>query len=71
MLRGRKTVRADRRFRTGYKSNRAQKTISKGNPAPSLFFIVAVFSGRMLFIRPENTLGARERAMPLTTLVVK
>jgi hypothetical protein len=43
---------------------RTQSAISdKSNPKPLLFFSITVFSVRIVFIRTENTVGARERAM--------
>jgi len=65
ILRGRKTVRADRRLRTDEKTIRAQSTILYKNPTPSLLLTLPEFSVRMLFIRTENAVGARERASPL------
>jgi hypothetical protein len=58
LLRERETVRADHRLRTDKKRIRAQSTISKKNNT-SLLLFGTVFSGRMVFIRPENTVGAR------------
>jgi hypothetical protein len=59
-LRGRKTVRADRRLRTDEKAIRAQSAIlDKSNPMTSLLLSITVFSVRMVFIRTENTVGAR------------
>jgi len=58
-LRGREAVRADRRLRTDKKHIRAQSAISYKTPALSLILSRTVFSGRMAFIRPENTVGAR------------
>src|SRR3990172_12238264 len=64
LLRGRETVRADRRMRTDEKpSVRIRRSCIK-SPPPSLFLSITVFSVRMLFIRTENTVGARERASP-------
>jgi hypothetical protein len=45
ILRGQKAVRADHRL---YKT-----------PVLSLLLSITAFSGRMLFIRPENAIGAR------------
>jgi len=61
MLRGRETVRADRRLRTDEKHIRAQSTILyKSHPEPPLLLSITVFSVRMrFFIRTENTVGAR------------
>jgi len=59
-LRRRKAARADRRLRTDEKHIRAQSTISdKSNPKPLLAFSGTVFLGRMVSIRPKNTVGAR------------
>jgi hypothetical protein len=71
MLHGRKTVRADRRLRADEKHIRTQSAILDKTPTPRLVLTITVFSGRMFFIRPENTVGARERANPLVTLVVQ
>jgi len=43
MLRGRETVRADRRLRTDEKRIRAQSTILYKTPALSLFLSITVF----------------------------
>jgi len=60
MLRGRKTVRADRRLHTDEQRIRAQSTIwLKSNPRLSLFLSITAFSVRMVFIRTGNTVGAR------------
>jgi hypothetical protein len=60
MLRGRKAVRADRRLRTDEKHIRAQSTILDKNSAePFWFLFITVFSARIVFIRAENTVGAR------------
>jgi len=67
MLRGRKTVRADRRLRTDEKTIRAQSAILNETPTLSLFLTVTAFSVRMFFIRTEKAVGARERATPNVT----
>src|SRR5450759_409151 len=60
MLRGRKTVRADRRLRTDEKHIRAQSAILYENhPKPPWFLLITVFLVRMFFIRTKNTVGAR------------
>jgi hypothetical protein len=59
MLRGRKTVRADRRLRADEKHIRTQSAILDKTPTPCLVLTITVFSGRMFFFRPENTVGAR------------
>jgi hypothetical protein len=60
-LRGRRPVRADRRLGTDEKRIRTQSTISyKGNPQGAFAFIHnCVFYTDALFIRIENTVGAR------------
>jgi hypothetical protein len=58
-LRGRKAVRTDRRLHTDEKHIRAQSAILYKTPALSLFLSITVFSARMVFIRAENTVGAR------------
>jgi hypothetical protein len=45
------------------KAIRAQSAISD-NPPRYLFLSRTVFSGRMVFIRPENTVGARSAQWP-------
>jgi len=60
LLRGQETVRADRRLRTDEKRIRAQSTILF-NP-PCTVFVAnnnRVFCADALFIRAENTVGAR------------
>jgi hypothetical protein len=61
ILRGRRPVRADRRLRADEKHIRAQSTILyKGNPQAVVAFIHnRVFCTDALFIRTENTVGAR------------
>jgi hypothetical protein len=59
MLRGRKTVRADRRLRTDEKAIRAQSTISNENRMPSFLLTITAFSVRMFLIRTENAVRAR------------
>jgi hypothetical protein len=64
MLRGRETVRADRRLHTDKNRIRAQSTIlDKSNPKPFLPLSETVILVRMVFIRTKITVGARERAM--------
>jgi hypothetical protein len=44
----------------GRKAVRVQSAILyKGNPKPVLFSSITVFSARMVFIRAEDTVGAR------------
>ena len=63
-LRGRRPVRADRRLRADEKRIRAQSAILYRTPRTAFAFIQnRVFRTDVLFIRPENTVGARERAM--------
>jgi len=59
MLRGREAVRADRRLRADEKHIRTQSAILEKTPRYPLFLSRTVFSGRIAFIRPENTVGAR------------
>jgi len=60
MLRGRKTVRADRRLRTDDEPIRTQSTIVyKNNPKPQLLFSITVFSIRMRFSSVWKTRLAR------------
>jgi hypothetical protein len=60
MLRGRKSVRADRRLRTDDEPIRTQSAIlDKNNPTLVLFFSITVFPVRIVFIRTRNTVGAR------------
>jgi hypothetical protein len=60
LLRGRKTVRADRRLRTDDEPIRTQSAILyKNNPKPFLLLTITVFLVRMVFIRTKNTVGAR------------
>jgi hypothetical protein len=60
-LRGRRPVRADRRLRADEKHIRTQSAILyKSNSKPVLFLIHnRVFCADALFIRAENTVGAR------------
>jgi len=61
ILRGRRPVRADRRLGTDEKRIRAQSTISyRSNPQADVVFVHnRVFCADALFIRTENTVGAR------------
>jgi len=59
-LRGRRPVRADRRFRADEKHIRTQSAILyKTNSKPLLLLSITVFLVRMVFIRTKNTVGAR------------
>jgi hypothetical protein len=58
ILRGRETVRADRRLHTDEKHIRAQSTIWDKTPTPLLLLSITAFSVRMVFIRTENAVGA-------------
>jgi len=49
----------DRRLRTDEKHIRTQSAILYKTPVLSLFLSITVFSARMVFIRAENTVGAR------------
>jgi hypothetical protein len=64
MLRGRKTVRADRRLRTDEKRIRAQSAIlCKSKPQSSLFLTITVFfCTDTLFIRTKKHGWRAERA---------
>ncbi|MBE0626301.1 MAG: hypothetical protein IH606_15945 [Burkholderiales bacterium] len=58
-LRGRKTVRADRRLRTDDEPIRARSAIlDNSNPKPG-FINNRIFHTDVLLIRMENTFGAR------------
>src|SRR5665647_3384149 len=60
MLRGRETVRADRRLRTDEKHIRAQSTILyKNHPKPPWFLFITVSSVRMCFSSARKTRLAR------------
>jgi hypothetical protein len=59
ILRGRKTVRADRRLRTDEKHIRAQSPILCKTPALSLFLPITVFLVRMRFSSVPKTRLAR------------
>jgi len=59
MLRGPESVRADHRLCTDETAIRAQSAMLNNAPALSLLFSITVFSGRMLIIRTESTVGAR------------
>jgi len=59
ILRGRKTVRADRRLRADEKHIRAQSTISYKTPALFLFLSITAFSVRMRFLSVRKTWLAR------------
>jgi hypothetical protein len=59
MLRGRETVRADRRLRTDKKHIRAQAAILDKTPALSLFLFITVFFARMRFSSVQKTRLAR------------
>ncbi|MHB8667853.1 MAG: hypothetical protein ACYC7B_10120 [Burkholderiales bacterium] len=61
ILRGRCPVRADRRLRANEKRIRAQSTISYKEPPQTVaaFIHNRVFCADALFIRTENTVGAR------------
>jgi hypothetical protein len=69
MLRGRKTVRADRRLRADEKTIRAQSAILyKNNPKPLLLLTITAFSVRMLF--PYRKRGWRaQRAGPFVACI--
>jgi len=63
ILRGRKTVRADRRLRTDEEAVRAQSTIFyKSNPKLPLFLCITMFSVRMRFSSAQKTRLARASA---------
>jgi len=60
MLRGRETVRADRRSRTDEKHIRARSTILYENqPEPLLLLSITAFSVRMRFLSVQKTRLAR------------
>jgi len=58
-LRGRKTVRADRRLGADEKHIRAQSAILGKTPTLRSVLTITVFLVRMVFIRTKNTVGAR------------
>jgi hypothetical protein len=59
MLRGRETVRADRRLRTDEKHIRTQSAILYNPPALRLVLTITVFSVRMRFSSAQKTRLAR------------
>jgi hypothetical protein len=59
LLRGRKTVRADRRLRTDEKHIRAQSAVLDKTPTPSLLLTITVFFARMRFSSAQKTRLAR------------
>jgi len=66
MLRGRETVRADRRLRTDEKRIRAQSAIlNKSHTKPPLLLTITVFSVPMCFSSVQKTGLARASAQVL------
>jgi hypothetical protein len=63
-LRGRETVRADRRLCADEKHIRAQSTILDKTPALSLFLSITVSLVWTAFIRTKNTVGAQSAQWP-------
>jgi hypothetical protein len=62
MLRGRETVRVDRRLRADEKHIRAQSTILyKNHPKPPLLLSITAFSGRMFFSVQKTRLARAAR----------
>jgi hypothetical protein len=74
MLRGRKTVRADRRLRTDEKHIRAQSTILDKIQSQTVVAFIhnPVFRADVFFIRAEDRVGARSaQVWCLSALVAK
>jgi len=64
-LRGRETVRADRRLRPDEKHIRAQSAILDKTPAPSLFLSITVSLCGCAFHPHNDTVGARSAQIRL------